>query len=322
MNQEIILPTDQDHWRQLRSQDITSTEMAALFGLSPYATEFELYHRHLANEIVTIEENERMKWGTRLQDAIALGVGQDQNWHVRPMKEYIRLKDIRIGASFDWRIQVGTEFSGEQSKVPRDCDDDGLLEIKNVDALIFRDGWLIDEDGNVEAPPHIEIQVQQQMMVSGLKWCRIAALVGGNKVILIERKLDEDVVFSIIEKATKFWERIETKTPPSPDFERDAEFIVKLYQHAEPGRVADVSQSPEFCGMALEHKRLGDEIKTMTDQRDALKAQMMMAIGDAEKAVGDGFTVTAGTVGPAEVAYHRDGYRMFRINWPRKKKGT
>lgn len=310
MTRETILPDNHGHWLELRAMDITSTEMAALFGLSPYTTEFELYHRKLKNEIVSLEENERMKWGTRLQDAIAAGVADDMKWRVRPMKEYVRLKDKRLGASFDWRIQANGET---------DSDDDGVLEIKNVDALIFRDGWLIDDDGNVEAPPHIEIQVQQQMVVAGLKWSRIAALVGGNKVALIERELDNDIATQIVEKVDKFWERIETQTPPQPDFERDAEFIAQLYRHAEPGKIADVSQSAEFCGMALEYKRVADEIKGLDAKKDALKAQMLMSLGDAEKAVGDGFSVTCGSVGPAAVAYTREGYRMFRINWRKAK---
>lgn len=322
MAQQIIIPDNRDHWKQLRSQDITSTEMAALFGLSPYITEFELYHRHLKNEVVDIEETERMKWGTRLESAIAQGVLEDLGWQGRPMKEYIRLDDIRIGASFDWRIQTSKEVfdrgMGDES-VPADGADDGLLEIKNVDALMFRDGWIVDEDGNVEAPPHIEIQVQQQMMVSGLKWARIAALVGGNTVAIIERKLDEDVVFSIIEKATKFWERIETQTPPAPDFIQDADFIKELYKQAEPGTIIDITQETELTTLAATYKSLADQIKGLEDQRAGIKSQLLMAIGEHEKAIGNGFSISASMIGPTEISYTRKGYRDFRVNWKKVK---
>ncbi len=50
----------------MRVQDITSSEISALFGLSPYKTAFELYHEKRAGEVMRIEENTRMKWGKRL----------------------------------------------------------------------------------------------------------------------------------------------------------------------------------------------------------------------------------------------------------------
>ena len=68
---ETINPTDKKHWLECRTKDITSTEIAGLFGFSPYTTEFEIWHTKKAGTIVEIAGNERMKWGTALQDAIA-----------------------------------------------------------------------------------------------------------------------------------------------------------------------------------------------------------------------------------------------------------
>ena len=50
---KIINPKSFDHWLSLKSEDISSTESAALFGLSPYSSEFELYHEKLSGEIKT-----------------------------------------------------------------------------------------------------------------------------------------------------------------------------------------------------------------------------------------------------------------------------
>jgi predicted phage-related endonuclease len=67
----IITPDSQDHWLQLRTQDVTSTESAALFGMSPYVTQFELWHRKKSGEQPEFKTNERMRWGNRLEAAIA-----------------------------------------------------------------------------------------------------------------------------------------------------------------------------------------------------------------------------------------------------------
>lgn len=310
---EIIQPESQAHWLALRTMDVTSTEVAALFGLSPYTTHFELWHRKKEATVVKLEENERMFWGTKLQDAIASGIAEKQNWKIRRMDEYIRDNELRIGSSFDFSIE---QFVPNIEIEERDK---GLLEIKNVDALIFRDGWAFDEDGDLEAPPHIEIQVQHQMLLTGRPVVHIGALVGGNRVQLIERRPDSTVFEAITQKVTDFWASIDSNRPPTPDFIRDADFISKIYGYADPGKILDARDDDEFGMWAHEHKRLGEEIKTMTEVRDGFKSRMLMRMQDAEKVIGEGYTISAGIVGESEIAYTRKPYRMFKPAWKKAK---
>lgn len=299
---EIIIPNDRQHWLELRTQDITSTEMSALFGANPYGTLFELAHQKANKTIVELEENDRMKWGKRLEESIAKGVAEDQGWEVRRANEYIRLPHLRIGASFDF-------FIG----------DDGILEIKNVDALAFREGWFIDDNGHVEAPAHIEFQVQVQLLVSGRKYAYIAALVGGNRVVLIKREADLAVHDAILVQAGAFWHKIDNNIPFHPNFEEDAAFIATLYGFAQPGKVWDVKGDEVIRNLALEYANAADNEKEAKKRKDGIKAQLLMAIGDHEKVLGDGFTISAGMVGPARVEYDREGYRNWRVSW---KKGA
>lgn len=300
---EIITPTSREHWLELRAQDITSTEISALYGVSPYQTAFELGHRKLNKEIVSIEANERMKWGTRLQDAIAAGVAEDQGWSVRKMDEYIRNPLLRIGSSFDFGI-------GE----------DGLLEIKNVDGLAFRDGWTADEDtGELEAPLHIELQVQHQLAVSGRKFAFICALVGGNKIHLIQRDRNESVIEDIKIKAAEFWKGIDVGVVPAPDFTRDADTIAKIYNQAEKGKFIDARRDIDLALLVQEYKKFAAEEKSAKESKDAMKAQILMKVGDAEKVIGEGYSVTLGTVAGGHVSYERSAYRMFKINVSKTK---
>src|SRR5687768_166765 len=105
---ETIEPKNEQHWRELRSQDITSTEVSALFGVSPYTTLFELWHRKRDRTVVDFESTERMKWGNRLQDAVATGIAEDQKWRIRRMTEYMRDPLLKMGASFDFAIEPST----------------------------------------------------------------------------------------------------------------------------------------------------------------------------------------------------------------------
>lgn len=319
---EIINPTDKQHWLECRTKDITSTEIAGLFGFSPYTTEFEIWHTKKAGTIVEIAGNERMKWGTALQDAIAAEIAKEQGWTIRRMDEYMRDTDLRAGASFDFSIESLGGITNNQLDELKDNGitvRKGLLEIKNVDSLAFRDGWTEDDAGNIEAPLHIEIQVQHQLMVSGRAFAYLGALVGGNRLVLIKRDRNEAVINSIKQKIQAFWASIESNTPPKPNFERDAKFISSLYNYADPGKLLDVRENEDFMNLAREHKRLGDIAKDAETKRDGLKAQMLMVIGDAEKIEGGEFSISAGIIGECEVAYTRKAYRNFKPTWRKQK---
>lgn len=320
---EVIPYTDEKTWLECRIKDITSTECSALFGLSPYMTKFELWHHKKKGEVVKIETNERMKWGTRLQDSIAEGVAEEEGWDIRRMSEYIRDTDLRAGASFDFSIeQMSVMTAGEviyKQKQMKACDYKGLLEVKNVDGLQFRDNWSEDDEGNIEAPLHIEIQVQHQLMVSGREYCYIAALVGGNKLVLIKRTRDEVFIEKIRAKISEFWASIEANTPPAPDFEKDADFIRELYDFADPNKHVDLRGNSYFQNLAMEYKKLGGEMKVAETRRDAIRAELLTHIGEAEKGFGDGFNISASMIAECPISYVRKAYRDFRITFPKAK---
>ncbi len=321
MPRQIITPSNKEEWLELRSQDITSTEIGALFGLSPYVTEYELWHRKKNQQVVTIEENERMKWGNMLQDVIAAGIAEEQGWTVRRMDEYIRGSDLRIGSSFDFSIEGQVKDIGKNGKETTLNFEPGLLEIKNVDGLQFKKGWIKNDDtGELEAPLHIELQVQHQLLVSGREYAYIGALVGGNNLVLLKRKRNQSVLQSIKEKAKKFWDSIEANTPPDPNFQTDAAFVSSLYGFSEPGKFMDLAGNAEVKAMAERYKELGDAASAGDKERKAIKAQLLTIIGDSEKAAGELFKISAKTLEPKYIeAYTKKGYRDFRINWSKKK---
>lgn len=297
---ETIQPSDEKHWLELRKNDITSTEVSALFGISPYMTAFELWHRKHGKIEVDFKVNERMVWGTRLQDSIAAGIAQDQKWSIRKMTEYVRDPELMAGASFDFAVES-----------------DGILEVKNVDSLAFKDGWLVDGD-DVQAPPHIEIQVQQQLMLSGRKWATIGALIGGNRVVLIKREPDLKVIEAIGNRIREFWVSVREGHEPKPDFGRDSDFISRLYSFSEPGSVFNADE--RVSKLAFAYKQAGAEEKAAKEKKDAAKAEILTLVGNAEKVLGETFTISASMTGPALIpAYERKGYRNFKISWKKEK---
>lgn len=326
---EYILPDNEEHWLNLRSKNINSTDVAALFGLSPYCTELELWHRLAGSFTAEFKENDRSMWGKRLQNSIAHGIAYDRAWNVREFKEYAQDTELRMGSSFDFAVTEGVPI--KKLDVKKDGDkllgveisekpqpDIAILEIKNVDSLIFKDGWIIDGD-NIEAPPHIELQVQHQLALTGLPRAYIGALVGGNRVMIIERIPDEKIIKQIKARIARFWESIISKEPPKPDFEKDAEFIAKLYSFAQPGTCRDGSSDARLTELAGIYRDASQLEKTAGTHKAAAKAEMLTLIGDSEKVLGNGFSISAGVVGPSPMNYIREGYRNFRVFWKKQK---
>lgn len=316
MATEVIITRDEQHWLDLRTKDLTSTDVAALFGLSPYKTAFELFHEKRDGQVVKLKPNERMKWGNRFESAIAHGVAEDNNWTVQPLKVYMRDPDLRLGSSFDFEIT-----SLQHGR----C----ILEIKNVDSLVYKRTWRDDGDGGIEAPEHIELQIQHQMLVSGYSWCALVAMVGGNSPKVTFRRFDPEIGEAIKKKAAAFWASIEANEAPSADYTRDAELIAQIYSQVNQGEVYDAWHDVEIASLVSNYQAATKSRDHFEDMATKFKAQILERVKTAEKVVGDFGSISLGrtkdtaptVITEAMVGQTyggRAGYRQFRIN-PTKK---
>lgn len=310
----IPIVTEQQ-WLAERTRDVTSTEVAALYGLSPYLTHFELWHQKRDGFIEERRAGQRIHWGNRLQDAIAAGVAEDRGWSVRRLNVYMRDEQDRLGSSFDFEVLAGGEL------VPGG-DGNPLLEIKNVDNMVFRDEW-IDGDAGIEAPQHIELQVQVQMEVANRPWCALVALVGGNDAKVTIRMRDRQIGQDIRRHVRDFWRSIDAGAPPTPDYRQDAEFLCRLHGRADANLTVDADA--ETADLIARYVAIGEIAK----EREAIKAQVFERVGKASRvrtqfgslACGEvkanpGTEITPDMVGQRTGA--RAGFRMFRFTETKK----
>ena len=266
--------------------------------------------------MVKIEPNERMKWGNRLESAIAQGAAEDMGWNIAKLNVYMRDQAARIGSSFDFEIKSSANGPG-------------ILEVKNVDWVQYQKNWIDDGNGNIEAPEHIELQVQHQMEISGFEWCAIVALVGGNEQKIVLRNRDRDIGKSIREKTGEFWNRVLQNQPPSADYTRDAEFIIKqLRRDSVEGLVAEADEQLE--NMIRDFEFIRKEVSDLEKIKEQRRAEILDRIGQASKVLTSfgslstgqvkgrsGTLITPEMVGTVIGA--TDGYRSFRF-YPKKEK--
>jgi putative phage-type endonuclease len=304
LTRETLAYKSEQEWLEARKRDLTSTEAAALFDVSPYVTEYELHHIKTGQLERPFEENERMRWGTRLEPAIALGIAEDYGLIVEPMKIYMRIPEFKLGSSFDYQV-IGL-VDGVKDNAARAMfrkHGRGILEVKNVDGLAFRRSW-IDDGEDIEAPPHIEIQVQQQLEVADLNWSLIAPLVGGNTPKPVIRERDVELGSLILERARNFWARIEAGVAPEPNYTKDADTISKLYLEND-GSTLDLTDNPRVYELCKEYKAAGANEKEASERKKAAKAELLTIIEAAKSVRTNGFGISAGTRKETFKAYDR-----------------
>jgi len=296
---------DDDHWHELRASVLTSTDASAMFGLSPYMTKYELWHRKKSQDRLILGPSERMNWGNRLEEAIALGAAEDNKWMIMPFKEFVINEHLKIGSSFDYKI-MSPEIA--------------ILEVKNVDSMAFRKNWNPDDDGAIESTPYIELQIQHQMLVSGIKKAYIAALVGGNELTIVERIANKEIQDAILDGAASFWKSIEENNPPKPNYVEDAAFIASIYNKSDSKKTMD--ETKEIKKMVDEYKQAADMEKAAKKTKDSVKAQILEVIKDNSKVKGETFTISAGMTKASTYTVTRGESRMFKIHHKKKKENT
>jgi putative phage-type endonuclease len=293
-----INPPTREAWLAMRQDDVTSTEISALFGVSPYKRPYRLWHDKVHPETrEEVKENARMKWGLRLEEAAARGIAEDEGFAIRRFPYYCRDEEARLGASYDYEVLDGQ---------------DAVLEVKTV-GVDQRATWIL-EPGREEAPPHIELQLQQQMMLAGKSRGIIGALIGGNEVVVIRREANEKIRDGIRKLAAVFWQQVDTGQEPEVDWHLDAQDIIDLRQDVQDGLVYNGEGNELLDELVAAYREAGAREKAAAGDKRAAKAQILTIIGEAEKVLGLGWSISAGITQKAEHMVSATQYRNFRVN--------
>jgi hypothetical protein len=108
---------------------------------------------------------------------------------------------------------------------------------------------------------------------------------------------------------------------PPVELPADAQIIASIYNVAAPGKILDAQENAEIIAIVTRYSEAGKAEKEAKDAKDTAKAELLIRIGDAEKVLVPGFTVSTGAVGEAEIpAYTRKGYRNVRITAKKEPK--
>jgi len=293
-----ITHDERKHW-------IGGSEIATLFGLSPYCTEFELWHRKVGNLPEPDLDNERVEAGNFMEPAIAAWAETRYGLKLRRVRRYMPHPRVEgYGTSLDYETVTGHYPA----------------EIKNVDGLVFRDNWEAQGDQITDAPMHIVLQLQAQIACARKPKGYLIVCVGGNKLYWMEIAAHMPTMARLEEAVAKFWRSVKERKEPSPNFTKDAEAIALLYRVSGDAEI-NLTGDNYLTSLAHDYTQAAADEKEAYNRKRAAKAEILTKIGDAAKVALQGFKITAKTTKDQEVKAHtKKGYRGFRVTQVQTKK--
>jgi putative phage-type endonuclease len=232
--------THRETWLAERRKGIGGTDVAAICGVHPYCSPAKVFAEKLG--LVETPENAPMRWGRRLEGAVAAEYGECEG------KKVILLSDQIVARKVD-----GVDLFGSPDAVvwPTAPTPDDLLTVEAAIANAERGleiktaspwakGW---GDGGADIPQHYFVQCQWYMAMTGLKLWDLAVLIGGSDFRIYRLQAHERLQATLIEKAIAFWKNhIEPQIMPDPDASADFRKAVeaRLPARAEPVLATDI----------------------------------------------------------------------------------
>ena len=306
---------NESQWLAARRENINSTDIAAIFGLSEWKTTLKLWYEKSGMIDHEFEDTPYTIWGRRLQIPVGLGICQDNGWAAEDLSLfYLCNKETRLGASMDI-IAV--------------CPDRGrgLLEIKTTTELSEKNGWYKDK-----APIDYEFQMQCQMHLAaqdmqGIEWGAIAVLDGRKNTKIYFRKYDKELGDLIDKEVKKFWRSIELIEPPKPDYIADNDLLEALRGPVKINESVNLSMNNkavdlmnkfiEYDSMILNHRA---EIARFEFQKTRAKNELLEIIGNAERATIGDWTVKTRMQETEEKFIPAHSFRRFDVSKTKRGK--
>lgn len=253
-----------DEWLEFRRSRVGSSESAALMGVCPYQTAFELYERKkgIGKDVFV---HKAMKEGTR-KEPLA------RDWYNAKTGEFyapiVKVHPLygRIHASID-----GMTFDGEQA-----------IEIKSPTFEVFH------EIVKCGIPDNYFCQCQHIMFVAELEEMVFLVWLDENTYHIQFVQRDEKYILKMLDKITEFLKCLDTDTPPKKTKRKTKATYVEVEDKNADALARTIREASE---------RIALDEKIKSDARSEL-----LRIADGRNIRGDGFSVLYKTM-PGAIDY-------------------
>lgn len=253
---------------------LSATQTPALFGVSPYTTRWMLLRHFIHGDSIDGPEHNRMDWGKRMQAMVLAQAAEDLRVEVKPNADDHYIRRGLLGCTRDGDVV---------------CPDRGPGAIETK--CVFDYGvWMQTWNGGKSLPRHIEIQLQQQMMVGDgenpFSWGVLAVWLCG-EMKYFEREPIPELWFALNAETLQFFDDVKNKAEGEPFGDPvEMPLLARLFT-PQPGKVIDFTTHPRAAELAEQVRMMGYHAAERTGHEKGekvIKAMLKALMTDAEEA--------------------------------------
>lgn len=243
-------------WLEERRKGIGGSDVAAICGLSPWKTAYEIYLEKIG-DAPTSEPNDAMRYGLMVEpvlrqwyaDQTGLTVRMPQGIIVHPVHEFM-LANL-----------------------------DGLTEDRVIEIKTARSSKDWGEPGSDEIPTYYRTQVEHYLMVTGFELADVVVSFAGSMPVIYTVEADGELQEMILDKEVDFWRMVQERRPPEPVSYSD---MVARFAKSKGGTIT----ADEFIMRQVrELLDVREDMKHLQKTEEQLKAAIMGALGESETLV-------------------------------------
>lgn len=253
-------PANTAEWLAERRNGVGASEVSTILGFNKYSSPYDLWEEKTGRRAIdTSSPSPQATWGHRMEPHIRCDVAEELGRPVQEIGGVVSLDHPWLRCSPDGVF----------------ADDGALLEIKTTSPYLAHE-WA---DGQVA--DHAELQVQQQLAVTGAPYAIVAVVIDRGPLQLRRVDRDDEVLIPlIVEKTREFWQLVQDDTPPALDGSASitAALIERFPDHFDPPAV-DADGVAEQ--LAADYREADELEKAAKARKNAASNKLRELIGPA-----------------------------------------
>lgn len=271
-------------WLALRQSGIGGSDIAAIIGVSPYATAYDIYQSK--TQPVNEDTNEFAYWGTVLEDTVAREFSKRSGLKIQNVNFLMRHPEHRWAIANIDRAIINRDVSGNVRFKDGKLTTDQIVEIKTASEYVGKNWGLEESD---EVPDQYQCQAQWYMGVTDTQVCHMAVLIGGNKYRQYKIERHQDFIDYLFEAAESFWtNNVLAGVEPDATTLQNAK---DKYPRHNPDTTLDVEPDSEAAKVFEYYESLKAQEKEVKAALELAQTDLICQIQDNEALAIDGEVV-------------------------------
>lgn len=263
-----------DEFLERRRSGIGGSDIAAICGLSKYATPYNVWLSKRGEAPEEQGEKPWLYWGAVLEDVVAREYALRSGSKVQRINAQLVHPDYHYAVANIDRAVVNPDIRGNVRWIDGRLTTDRILECKTANGFAAG-AW--GEAGTDQIPENYLCQVQWYMGITGASYADLAVLIGGSDYRQYTIEAHPELFSDLLTEAAAFWRLVEDGIAPDPQTVADAQ--ARWQQHVAAKSIAASGAAARAVDDLIAVKA---EMEALEAREDALKLIVMAEMGDAE----------------------------------------